>query len=68
MIEALVYAEHIKRPGPKDRSDMCPGPFLNIDDPMPKGRSDVGMVLSLKFKVAWAQWKMRRRPGPMPDS
>jgi hypothetical protein len=50
----LAYPRHLKRSGPKERSDMCPGLFLNIEDPGPKARSDVGLGLSLKFKVAWA--------------
>jgi hypothetical protein len=54
MMGALAYPQHLKRSRPKERSDMCPGLFLNIEDPGPKARSDVGLCLFLKFKVAWA--------------
>jgi hypothetical protein len=65
--EATDHHEVLKKPGPKERSDMCLGLFQNIEDPRAKARSDVGLGLFLKFEGAWVEFKTRRGPGPMPD-
>ena len=57
----------MKRPGPKERSDVCPGLFLNIEEDRtkskkdeglgPYARSDEGLGLSMRLEEAHVQSK-----------
>ena len=55
---AWVYTWLLKRPEPKERSDVGVGLSLSFEE---------AWAISKKFKDAWVQCKTWRGPAPMPD-
>ena len=59
----LAYHRHLKRSGPKERSDMCPGLFLNIEEAQNKSKKVEGQGQKQEVGWGWAYPSSLKNPS-----